>query len=1226
MIKRKLLPLVLLFVVTLLGNATELKRDGWNLVSVCQNINKADMNMEGIEEIQNQNGLSIYTGDFSEYSNLELLEAGYGYWVKSTNGVKFDGGESNKGFMKPLTRKGWNLMGVCQDINSSDLNMSNFKEIQSQDGKTIYTGDFKEYSNLDTLVSGYGYWVSGDINTSWTVDDGMSIPSNFKYPAINNLGEVVEITNSGYVIKIFSDSNESADSQANHVGVVVKINGDSLPIMQIQNSYEGKHLVVGVYLNGELVGVSEVVLVNGNMTIPIIVTEGNGIVTESDYFITTWKTDNTGYSNDKQIKIGTQSSKYAYNYTIDWGDGSIERGVVGDINHTYSEIGTYTVKIYGEFPQIYFGFGEYDNRKLLSVEQWGTIQWKSMDGAFLRCSNVVIKATDKPNLSHVKSMNSMFNGVNHIEQDITDWNVSTVTSMRHLFCFARNFNQDISGWDVSNVTNMYDMFLGASQFNQDIGSWDVSNVTTMFQMFYMARTFNQDVSDWNVSKVAEMGQMFEDATLSTENYDALLKKWSKLNLKNNVTFHGGNSKYTQDANSSRQSIIDNFNWTITDGGMESDTTPPSKPTLTTQAPSDTTDSNVTVEVNGEVGAKIYLNGVEVGTIGSDGKLSIVLNLNVGNNSFAIVLKDAQKNESEALEFAVNRSESQELGLLINELSSAKYTNSARWFELYNSSSSEIDISDYTLKSRYYDGSEDGIFEFSLPSKIIPPKGYLVIKSNYGPAFNTTLPNVENEEVIYLKDSASNKYPSWYSNSNGFLELIKAGKTVDFITFGKSFTPTTDVAWSETYVASFGDEGWKSIARAIDTDTNTSEDWTVREFPTYAGLNDVTCNDDEDEDGIPDCSEISGSTYTGMDLYALGARVNQKDIFIEVDYMDSTDGGALELDEGVVPQQKALEKVRDAFATNGYSVHFDVGDLFAQDGSVINPALMDLGGGNEVAYAKSVHLGCTNAGVEARDYKAENMKPQRKQIFHYMLFGTSQRDDGEGGSSGCAENPGNDSLMTLGGWNLKTDTTVNSNILINFQSGTVMHEFGHNLGLKHGGDENENYKPNYMSVMNYLYQLHGLSTIGNNEGDRYYYKKGCTSQYDDITNPYSGDPDDFILDYSHGLGGTLDEENGVDEANGLRQSNSGYVNFNCDSSNNDVLTDFNVNPNYSSVISTLHDYDDWSSLNIVFARTYSGNSGASNSSSNRVIVENPVWNDVQRIAEEEPIDIPSIIKE
>ena len=40
--------------------------------------------------------------------------------------------------------------------------------------------------------------------------------------------------------------------------------------------------------------------------------------------------------------------------------------------------------------------------------------------------------------------------------------------------------------------------------------------------------------------------------------------------------------------------------------------------------------------------------------------------------------------------------------------------------------------------------------------------------------------------------------------------------------------------------------------------------------------------------------------------------------------------------------------------------------------------------------------------------------------------------------------------------------------------TFMHELGHNLGLVHGGDEVcINQKPNYVSVMNYTYQLNGI---------------------------------------------------------------------------------------------------------------------------------------------------------
>jgi hypothetical protein len=42
-----------------------------------------------------------------------------------------------------------------------------------------------------------------------------------------------------------------------------------------------------------------------------------------------------------------------------------------------------------------------------------------------------------------------------------------------------------------------------------------------------------------------------------------------------------------------------------------------------------------------------------------------------------------------------------------------------------------------------------------------------------------------------------------------------------------------------------------------------------------------------------------------------------------------------------------------------------------------------------------------------------------------------------------------------------------------QAGTLMHELGHNLGLPHGGVDDLVRKPNYLSVMNYAFQLTGL---------------------------------------------------------------------------------------------------------------------------------------------------------
>ena len=65
-----------------------------------------------------------------------------------------------------------------------------------------------------------------------------------------------------------------------------------------------------------------------------------------------------------------------------------------------------------------------------------------------------------------------------------------------------------------------------------------------------------------------MDSMLYGVTLSTQNYNNLLTAWSELSLQNNVVLHAGNSRYSDGVPaSSRQYIIENFNWTIYDGGI-----------------------------------------------------------------------------------------------------------------------------------------------------------------------------------------------------------------------------------------------------------------------------------------------------------------------------------------------------------------------------------------------------------------------------------------------------------------------------------------------------------------------------------------------------------------------------------------------------------------------------------------------------------------------------------
>ena len=171
------------------------------------------------------------------------------------------------------------------------------------------------------------------------------------------------------------------------------------------------------------------------------------------------------------------------------------------------------------------------------------------------------------NVSNVTSMGRMFKSASSFNQYIGNWDVSNVTRMTGMFSDASSFNKYIGNWDVSSVTGMFTMFNGAISFNQYIGDWDVSKVRDMSWMFKGASAFDQYIGDWDISKVTEMSEMFDGAVLSTTNYDYILYNWSLLtNLQRDVDLDVGDTKYSEAGAAARQQLIDDFNWTINDGG------------------------------------------------------------------------------------------------------------------------------------------------------------------------------------------------------------------------------------------------------------------------------------------------------------------------------------------------------------------------------------------------------------------------------------------------------------------------------------------------------------------------------------------------------------------------------------------------------------------------------------------------------------------------------------
>ena len=200
------------------------------------------------------------------------------------------------------------------------------------------------------------------------------------------------------------------------------------------------------------------------------------------------------------------------------------------------------------------------------ISDWDTSSVTNMSGLAIWAQNFNsdISGWD---VSNVTSLRNTFLDARAFNQDISSWDVSNVIDMNSTFTGASSFNQDISSWDVSNVIDMSRLFTNASLFNQDIGDWDVSNVTDMWLMFSGASSFNQDISNWNVSNVVVMNGIVGNTSLSTDNYDRLLNSWSEQDLQSNVTFGAQGINYCN-GEAARQKLIDDFEWTIEDAGLD----------------------------------------------------------------------------------------------------------------------------------------------------------------------------------------------------------------------------------------------------------------------------------------------------------------------------------------------------------------------------------------------------------------------------------------------------------------------------------------------------------------------------------------------------------------------------------------------------------------------------------------------------------------------------------
>ncbi|MEM8847193.1 MAG: BspA family leucine-rich repeat surface protein [Bacteroidota bacterium] len=251
-------------------------------------------------------------------------------------------------------------------------------------------------------------------------------------------------------------------------------------------------------------------------------------------FVTTWETFTEGeFTNAILISTNTD---FARNFTVNWGDGTVESfnllaNEPGEfVFHEYDAAGIYTVSIIGTLALT--PSDSLIQESLLSIEQWGHVQWKSMENAFSSCENMVYNAKDVPDLSQVNSLRGMFQLCTAFDGDLRGWNVETITNMEAMFLLATAFTGiGLETWNTQNVENMSDMFSGAALFNGNIDGWDTQNVQFMNDMFSSATAFEgAGLENWNTENVSNMRSMFSGAI----SFNGEIGGWNTQNVLNMI--------------------------------------------------------------------------------------------------------------------------------------------------------------------------------------------------------------------------------------------------------------------------------------------------------------------------------------------------------------------------------------------------------------------------------------------------------------------------------------------------------------------------------------------------------------------------------------------------------------------------------------------------------------------------------------------------------------------
>jgi hypothetical protein len=226
--------------------------------------------------------------------------------------------------------------------------------------------------------------------------------------------------------------------------------------------------------------------------------------------------------------------------------------------------------------------------------------------------------------------------------------------------------------------------------------------------------------------------------------------------------------------------------------------------------------------------------------------------------------------------------------------------------------------------------------------------------------------------------------------------------------------------------------------------------------------------DRDRDGLVDVWEKEGIDVDGdgqpeIDLPGMGANPDKKDLFVEVDVMNNVNFDQDAVDDVIRAFADApAAMVDNPDGSKGIQLHV------VRDGDrpPHQPIILDSGDIPPEYYTIKDSFFGSEDDRNHPDW--DDIRRAKLLIYRYCLWADTAAfpPPDSGHVFGIAEAiPANDFIVAAGRIMTRYQDIPTAKL-----SATFMHELGHTLGLRHGGQNNENRKPNYLSVMNYAYSV------------------------------------------------------------------------------------------------------------------------------------------------------------